>query len=189
MGTCTHRNFWRKRTRRRPPGTACDGESRRTPLDRRTVPDRSRYKPSGTEYTWVRITVDLSDPYWSRDVQNAHRQYYSVIRARTTSTRTTTMPVRTHDTTEHNAGTLVHRRRRRTPNSEASPPIGAHRRPRSAARGRHTTGTSIFASGFSCYYFPLVSATRTLPEGTARTAVRRLGRFDAIRAFPMMILI
>jgi len=55
------------------------GESRRTPLDRRTVPDRSWYKPSGTEYTWVRITVDLSDPYCSRDVQNAYRQYYSVI--------------------------------------------------------------------------------------------------------------
>lgn len=81
------------------------------------------------------ITVDLSDPCCLPDVRNVNQKYYT----RTALTRATTVPVQTHDTTKHNAGTLVHRRRRRTPNGEASPPIGAHRRLPSAARERHTS--------------------------------------------------
>lgn len=58
------------------------------------------------------ITVDLSDPCCSPDVRNVNKNI--VLYTRTAPTRATTVPVQTHDTTKHNAGTLVHRRRRRT---------------------------------------------------------------------------
>lgn len=90
------------------------------------------------------------------------------------------MPVQTHDTTKHNAGSLVHRRwrrRRRSPNVEISPPIGAHWRLQSAARGRHMLSMSphpihrrrkeridwFFRRGFSYYFSPV-----SLPPDTTR---------------------